>query len=279
MIIGLHHVSLAYSDLELGIRTYSELLGRKPSARSQENGAECAYFVLANSALRIVSPSKESAAAAPIRQMLETKDGVLFELGFQVEDINRTWQLLSKISLSSGDVQTFETADLLHPGGTLRWRTLEFDNRLSHGVNIRFVQPLTVLPVSKSFTESPLLRTELLVIQTGDPERALGLYAARFHLKLLFDRTNVDTGNRLVQLACGDLLLELSHSGVKNSPSKPDHIWGIGWSVAHAEAAQARLSNTGRNVSSVKDGAQPGTRVFTIRDGTCGVPTLVVEHI
>jgi hypothetical protein len=30
-------------------------------------------------------------------------------------------------------------------------------------------------------------------------------------------------------------------------------------------------------VSEVRDGRKPGTRVFSVRDGTCGVPTLILR--
>lgn len=279
MIIGLHHISLAYSDLDAGIRTYRELLGREPSARSEEDGAECAYFMVENSALRIVSPRGNGLAAERIRQTLQSKEGTLFEIAFSVADAARARQQLKRISLWPGKIQDFETRDLLRPDVVLAWRMLEFDNGFSNGVNIRLVEPLLPLPTSKAFADAPILRTELVVIQTADPERALGFFGARLNLELLFDRSNADNGSRLAQFACKDVLIELSHTSASKTPGQLDTIWGLGWSVADAEAVHNRLKSLGRNVSPVKDGAKPGTRVFTIRDGTCGIPTLVVQHV
>ena len=37
------------------------------------------------------------------------------------------------------------------------------------------------------------------------------------------------------------------------------------------------LAGAGLDVSEVRAGMKPGTRVFTVRDGTCGVPTLMIE--
>ena len=34
----------------------------------------------------------------------------------------------------------------------------------------------------------------------------------------------------------------------------------------------------GLDVSEVRAGRKPGTRVLTLRDGTCGVPTLLLER-
>ncbi|MGY4623399.1 VOC family protein [Bradyrhizobium sp. USDA 4486] len=279
MIIGLHHVSLSYSNLQAGIDLYCDLLGRKPSARTTEDGADCAYFVLDNGTLRIASPRGTGPVADRIRKTLSLKEGALFDLAFLVNDVERTRQALKRISLPLGDIHDFSAPNLLRENADLSWRILELDNGLSNGVTIRFVQSPMLLPISEACADAAISRMDLVVIQTADPERALGLYAARFNLKLLFDRTNAGTGDRLIQLACGDMLIELTHVPARSSPGKPDAIWGLGWTVADAEASRARLNALGRNVSLVKDGAKPGTRVFTVRDGTCNIPTLVVEHV
>jgi hypothetical protein len=48
--------------------------------------------------------------------------------------------------------------------------------------------------------------------------------------------------------------------------------------VPDAEAARARLLAAGLDVSEVRAGRKPGTRVLTLRGGTCGVPTLLLER-
>jgi hypothetical protein len=56
-----------------------------------------------------------------------------------------------------------------------------------------------------------------------------------------------------------------------------DRFWGLSWRVANADEARARLAQAGLDVSDVRTGLKPGTRVFTVRNGTCGVPTLMIE--
>ncbi|MGH6950206.1 MAG: hypothetical protein ACREH4_05005, partial [Vitreimonas sp.] len=56
-----------------------------------------------------------------------------------------------------------------------------------------------------------------------------------------------------------------------------DRLWGLSWRVADADAARARLAAAGANVSDVRAGLKPGTRVFTVRDRTCGVATLMIQ--
>ena len=46
-----------------------------------------------------------------------------------------------------------------------------------------------------------------------------------------------------------------------------DRLWGLSWRVADADLARARLAAAGLDVSEVRAGMKPGTRVFTVRDG------------
>ncbi len=50
------------------------------------------------------------------------------------------------------------------------------------------------------------------------------------------------------------------------------------WRVTNADAARARLAAAGLEVSEVRQGVKPGTRVFSVREGTAGVPTLMIEQ-
>jgi hypothetical protein len=54
--------------------------------------------------------------------------------------------------------------------------------------------------------------------------------------------------------------------------SSPDQLLGLGWRVADIDAT------AGLDVSEVRAGRKPGTRVMTVRDGTCGVRTLMLER-
>ena len=58
-----------------------------------------------------------------------------------------------------------------------------------------------------------------------------------------------------------------------------DRLWGLCWRVPDASRARKRMSAAGFDVSDVRDGRKPGTRVFTVRDGSCGVPTLMIEPV
>jgi hypothetical protein len=54
-------------------------------------------------------------------------------------------------------------------------------------------------------------------------------------------------------------------------------LWGLSWRVADIDATRTRLMAAGIDVSEVRTGRKPGTRVLSARSGTCGIHTLLVE--
>jgi catechol 2,3-dioxygenase-like lactoylglutathione lyase family enzyme len=117
-----------------------------------------------------------------------------------------------------------------------------------------------------------------VVIATADPERAAALYGARLGLDMALDRSHPDWG-RLMFFRCGDLIVEVVHRPKDTAADKAhDRLWGLSWRVADIDATRARLASAGVDVSDVRTGRKPGTRVLTVRGGICGIPTLLVER-
>jgi len=57
-----------------------------------------------------------------------------------------------------------------------------------------------------------------------------------------------------------------------------DELWGLALKTNDIEATHARLSEHGVEISDIRDGRKPGTRVCTAKSHTLGVPTLLIEH-
>jgi hypothetical protein len=94
------------------------------------------------------------------------------------------------------------------------------------------------------------------------------------------DVTRPDWGLRLMFLRCGDLIVELAKrlgEGAEGEAAKDDSLMGLSWRVANADAAHARLAAAGFDVSEVRPGRKPGTRIFIVRNRNLGVPTLMIE--
>ena len=77
---------------------------------------------------------------------------------------------------------------------------------------------------------------------------------------------------------CGDLIVEIVCRPVAGGDQHNDKLWGLSWRVADIEATRARLVAAGIGVTEVRAGRKPGTRVMSLRDGTCGIQTIVLER-
>jgi catechol 2,3-dioxygenase-like lactoylglutathione lyase family enzyme len=115
-----------------------------------------------------------------------------------------------------------------------------------------------------------------VVIRTPNPERAVALYAGRLGLSLRLDLSEPSWGARLLFFRCGDLVIEVAHDLTAGIGEGNDSLWGLSWRVDDIVAAQARLKGAGVDVSDVRAGRRPGSRVFTVRNQTAGVPTIMI---
>ena len=118
-----------------------------------------------------------------------------------------------------------------------------------------------------------------VVVRTPNPERAVAFYAGRLGLDLRLDRSNPDWGARLLFFRCGDLVVEVAHDLKKGVSDAPDHLWGLSWRVPDIARANARLKGAGLDVSETRPGRRPGSHVFTVKNGTEGVPTIFIGGI
>jgi hypothetical protein len=92
-------------------------------------------------------------------------------------------------------------------------------------------------------------------------------------MRLLFFRV----GGVTLEIAAQDPRPEAGSPATARGGDDNDRLWGLSWRVPNADAARERLAGAGFDVSDVRAGRKPDTRVLTVRDGTCGVPTLLIE--
>ena len=79
---------------------------------------------------------------------------------------------------------------------------------------------------------------------------------------MALDRSHEDWG-QLMFFRCGDLIVELVRRPGSACRERPDSCLGLSWRVADVDAARARLAAAGIDVSEVRAGRKPGTRVMT----------------
>jgi catechol 2,3-dioxygenase-like lactoylglutathione lyase family enzyme len=275
VITALDHVVVLTPDITAGTSAYQTLLGCAPSWRYAGAGAARALFTLDNMTLELVAPDGEGEDASRIRAVLAEQGEGLASLCFRTNDIAKMHRRLDRLTLKPEPVAEVEARDDAS-GATLSWKRTRAATDAAHGVRLFFLELASERPRSATTTEAPITAMDHVVVATTDPERAAALYGARLGLDMALDRSHPEWG-RLMFFRCGDLIVEVAHRPGKEATSGPDKLHGISWRVANIDATRARLAASGLDVSEVRIGRRPGTRVMTVKSGTCGVPTLLIE--
>lgn len=201
-------------------------------------------FQLGNMALHLV------AAAEP----------ALAGVGFATDNLAKAHRLLTQRALTPAPIESGKTA---------------LPREATHGIPIAVVEAAGRAAPAPA-DPSAIAGLDHLVIGTPNPERAIVLYAGRLGLDLRLDRTNSDWGVRLLFFRCGDLVIEVAHRLGKGVSDGPDRFMGFSWRASDLAAVHNRLATAGFDISELRTGRRPGTRVFTVRDRTAGVPTIVL---
>jgi catechol 2,3-dioxygenase-like lactoylglutathione lyase family enzyme len=199
--------------------------------------------------------------------------GLVFEVA-DIDDAHRTCE--RRALKPSAAVAFAETGE----GGQLReGKHIDLDPEATFGVPITLVAYKDRRPAqpAAAIAAGAVTGLDHVVIRTTHPNRAAALYGARLGLDMRLDLTEPKWGARLMFFRCGDLIVEVVHNLADEPSDAPDKLWGLSWRVADIEAANARLKMAGVDVSDIRPGRKPGTRVFTVRNNTLAIPTLFIE--
>jgi catechol 2,3-dioxygenase-like lactoylglutathione lyase family enzyme len=276
VITGLDHLVVLLEDLAAGAKAYELLLGRAPSWRGESEGAQTVLFTLDNTTLELMAPAGASPTADRIRSVIKLWGEGLASICFRVDDIAKAHRRLDRVALKPDPVAEVESRDL-GSGQTLRWKRTRVATELARGVRMFFLELGQERPLSPAVTAAPITALDHVVVSTEDPERAAALYGARLGLDMALDRSHQDWG-QLMFFRCGDLIVEVVKRPVAGSDQTHDKLWGLSWRVADIDATRARLVAADIDVSEVRAGRKPGTRVMSVRAGACGVHTLLLER-
>ena len=275
MITGLDHVVVLTGDIHAASAAYQTLLGRAPSWQNSGDGADRVLFTLDNTTLELMAPSGEGANADRIRAALDAHGEGLASICFRTSDIAKMHRRLDRLTLKPDAIADVDSRDAVS-GATLSWKRTRAATEATRGVRLFFLELGKERPLSAQTTSGTITAIDHVVVSTSDPERAAALYGARLGLDMALDRSHPNWG-RLMFFRCGDLIVEVTHQPGRHEDTSQDRLRGLCWRVADIDATHARLVQAGVDVSEVRTGRKPGTRVMTVRNGTCGVPTLLVQ--
>jgi catechol 2,3-dioxygenase-like lactoylglutathione lyase family enzyme len=276
MIAGLDHIVVLVEDIKAAASVYETLLGRARSWQNSDDGVDRVMFTLDNMTVELVAPHGFSVSADRIREAIKGSGEGLASLGFGTNDIAKMHRRLDRVALKPEPIAEVEGRDSLS-GAVLRWKRTRAATDLTRGVRMFFLELDRERPRSAATVATPVLGLDHVVVSTEDPERAAALYGARLGLDMALDRTHQDWG-QLMFFRCGDLIVEVVRRPGATGDRLHDRLWGLSWRVADIVAARARLVDAGIDLSEVRTGRKPGTRVMSVRSGTCGIHTLFLER-
>ncbi len=278
MITGLDHVVLACPDLAAGSAAYGTLLGASPVWCAASDGAGTALFKVNNCALELIAPAGEGPVGDRLKTLVEAEGPGLKSLAFITDDIDAARRTYARRGLSPSEVSDGGGVDI-DTGAKRTWRRVRLDDDAMAGVKTFALQPQTGATPDAQRQAGSAIALDHIVINTPNPDRALGIYGAKLGLRLALDQTFETFGARLMFFRVGGVTVEIAFRlGGGLDPNGPDRLWGLTWAVDDLAAAHFRLLEEKLDLSDIRTGRKPGTRVFTVRNGTLGVPTLFIEH-
>jgi len=282
VLTSLDHIVLAVRDLGHATGTYRSLLGREPSWRGRHPsyGTANTLFRLENTYLELLAPAGEGPLASHLRAWLDGHGEGPFALAFGTDDADA-----AAATLRARGVELPDPADGVgrdeRTGAERRWRNTFPPASATRGVATIIIEhrsPADALPAAVPIADdaAAVAACDHVVVQSTDAEASRALYGDVLGLRLALDRKFEDWGVRLMFFRTGHLTVEVAASLAQAEAAAVDRFWGISWRVPDLDATHARLVAAGFEVSEIRTGRRPGTRVATVRAETHGVATLII---
>ena len=279
MLDRLDHLVVGVRDLAAATDAYTRLLGRRPSWRGSHPGMGTAnvLFRLENTYLELLGIEGEGPFAALLDEQLANRGEGLVALAFGTPDADACVRELRDRGLPAAEPVDQGGVDAV-TRAERRWRNVFLDPAHTRGVRVFAIEHRSgtlpdAVPVGEE--RAAVRGVDHVVVMTADADGAIALCRDRLGLRLALDRTFEPWGMRLVFFRVGGVTVEIAQP-LRGSGGS-DRLWGISWRVPDVDAARERAVSAGFDVSEVRPGRRPATRVCTVRDGTHGVATLLLE--
>jgi hypothetical protein len=255
LITAIDHLLVASADFESDLADYGRLLGTEATAVASGPGSRNARFHAGKLALHLRAGAPDEAG--------------LTGLCLRCSDLPRLRRRLERLGLISADDTT---PGPLTDGLAELW--LEPDAHRAYRLGFTERTAPSGAPPATGVTG-----LDHVVVASRDATRTAFLFAAQLGLDLRMDLSRAEWNARLLFFRCGDTIIEVVetlHPGSQSTEAR-DTLYGLSWRVAQAAERRAELAALGFDVSKVRPGRKPDTRVFTVRDRCAGVATLMLQ--
>lgn len=267
------HLTIVVSDLAPACAAYEVLFGRPAVWRGvhPELGTEAALFGCWNGLVELVAPSAGDERSAGLRDLLAQRGAGPLTLAFGTGDADACFAALRARRVPVAPPEPGEARGV--DGAQRSYRVLPISPRRSRGIQVLAVERtgLDGLVPSAPPAADQFEAIDHVVVRTSDPDAALAFYGEDLGLRLALDREL--SGIRMLFFRVGGVTIEVVTDA---SAGDQDGLYGIAYRVQDLEACHGRLAAAGLDVSEPRAGNKAGTRVFSVRSGTCSVPTLVL---
>jgi len=288
-VIGIRsfdHAIVAVRDLEAATESTTALLGCSPGWRGVHPGAGTAnsLFRLDNAYLELLAPEGEGALGKMIAAALDDHGEGLLCMAFGTDDVAAAVAGLRGRGVAvgapaAGEGRSGPVAGAVQPEPR-HWTNVLLPADATRGLPVMLIEhhsPTEALPrVAPADAAASISALDHVVVMSGDPQASLGVYGDILGLRLALDRRFEARGVRILFFRVGGVTVEVAGALEAGDATAKDRFGGLASRVPDAAAARRRLEAAGFDVSEVRAGHKPGTRVCTVRSGTCGVPTLLI---
>lgn len=297
MIESLDHIVIAVEDIAAAERTAALLLGRSPSwsGSHPSYGTRNSIFKLENSYVELLAPEDDGPVADGLRTWMKEHGGPgLWALALGTSDADAEVARLREAGLRPTDPMPGVAQDE-QSGAFRRFRNAFLPTDDTNGIGMFIIEHLSepeLLPPSLPISDEAGVasRIDHVVVMTADPERARSFYGDRLGIRLALDRTFEKRGVRLIFFRVGGTTIEVGarlrgdhddrgNRALGEADDSGDNLWGVAYQVPDIDKAHARLVDAGVDVTPVRNGHKPGTRVCSLEGNPLGVPTLIIEPV
>ena len=114
-----------------------------------------------------------------------------------------------------------------------------------------------------------------MVVKTQSADAAKTFYGDQLGIRLALEQDVPEWGGVQLFFRASSMSIEVIAS---DKAPEQDELWGLALKTDDIEAMHMRLTKSGVEISDIRDGRKPGTRVCTAKSHTFGVPMLLIEH-